>query len=415
MRIVILGNGFAGVTALETIRNARSGSTSAEVQVAMVSREQRGFYSPASLFAFVEGRVDEAHMILRQKEFYEQLGVETYFGQTATRIDAGVHGVELEDGRLLAYDRLLIATGSSARLWAIPGVKAQGVFKLDWMDDAYAIMEHLKRKPQPKVVVVGAGRLGVELAAVLQENGARVTLLEKMGQVLPGVFDLDIAALIEQRLTTHGVRVRLDEPLQEVTGNPVRAIRTPRGELPCDMLALAMGRRPNTDFIDTANISLGEGGGVLVDEFLRAGDGTRGQVYAAGDCAEPFDFLGRRAINGVIPTAVEMGRLAALNMLGIPMRYDGSINANVLIVFGRAYFSLGSLQGERFKHQMGDFMEIFVVQAGRLVGAQFAGETRSAAQALQAIRRGASFETMSQFDGLRKRLLIPVSVRNVNR
>lgn len=396
MRIVIIGNGFAGVTALETIR-AQADAT--KVQISMISREKRGFYSPASLFAFVEGRVDEAHMILRDEDFYQRMGVETYFGQPVLGLDPLARQVALADGGHLTYDRLLIASGSSARKWDFPGTKAKGVFKLDWLDDAYALMAHAKQR----VVVVGAGRLGVELAAVLQEGGARVTLLEKMSSVLPGVFDPDMAELIHERLVTHGVDVRLEEPILEIRGDPVEGVITRQGLIPCDTVVLSLGRRPQVDFIDPAKIPLGEGGGVLVDEHLQAVEG----VYAAGDCAEPLDFLGRRAINGVIPTAVEMGRLAALNMLGRQIPYGGSMNANVLIVFGRAYFSLGALQGERVKRRMGDIFETYVLQDGRLVGAQFAGETPAAAQALQAIRRGLRWEQPFTPDMLRRRLFHP--------
>jgi nitrite reductase (NADH) large subunit len=396
MHIVIIGNGFAGVNALETIR---AQADAAEVQISMISREKRGFYSPASLFAFVEGRVDEKHMILRDEAFYQQLGVETYFGRPVVGVDPPARQVILANGERLTYDRLLIASGSSARKWDFPGTEAKGVFKLDWLDDAYALMAHTKRR----VVVVGAGRLGVELAAVLQEGGAQVTLLEKMSSVLPGVFDLDMAALIEERLVSHGVDVRLEEPILEIVGDPVTGVITRQGEIPCDTVVLSLGRRPNVDFIDPGLIPLGEAGGVLVDEHLEAVEG----VYAAGDCAEPNDFLGRRAVNGVIPTAVEMGRLAGLNMLGRPVSYGGSMNANVLIVFGRAYFSLGALQGERFKQRMGDIFETYVLQDGRLVGAQFAGETPSAAQALQAIRRGLRWEQLFTPDLLRRRLFYP--------
>lgn len=172
-----------------------------------------------------------------------------------------------------------------------------------------------------------------------------------------------------------------------------------------------MGRGPNVDFLDPTQVPLGPGGGILVDEYLQAADG----VYAAGDCAEAWDLFGRRAINAVIPTAIETGRLAALNMLGRRIPYPGSINANVLIVFGRAYFSLGSLEGERVKGRRDGVVETYVVRDGRLVGAQFAGETRVAAQAQDAIRRCITLRERFSFDMVRRRMFHPVTVSNVNR
>lgn len=402
MRIVIVGNGFAGVTALETIL-----ALEPKTQVTLVSRENRGFYSPASLFAYLEGRVDEPHLTLRDADFYKRLGVRTRFGRTAKRLNARAHTLTLDNDTRLKYDRILIATGASAQGWDIRGAKTRGVFKLDWLGDARDLME----RPARRVVVAGAGRLGVELAAVLRERGAEVVLLELMPTILPGVFDADMAALIQERLTSHGVEVRVGEGLREIYGRPVKGVRTARADIPCDTVVLVMGRRPNVNFVNTKQVPLGKAGGILVDEHLQAVE----DVYAAGDCAETLDFLGQRALNAVIPKAIETGRLAALNMLGHLTPYGGSINANVLIVFGRAYFSLGVLQGERVHHRSGDVVETYVLQDGRLVGAQFAGETRTAAQALQAIRRGIALDQPFTFDALRCRLFHPVTVANPNR
>ena len=402
MRIVIAGNGFAGVTALETIRVVDS-----QVEVTLISREARGFYSPASLFAYMEGRVDEAHLIMRDVAFYERMAVETRLGREVRRLDTAARTMTLDDGATLTYDRLLIATGAVTRGRGIPGSASQGVFKLDWLEDA----QRLLAWPLRRVVVAGAGRIGVELAAVLRERGAEVIMLEVKSTVLPGVFDPDMAALIHERLAEHGVEVRLNEGLVEICGDPVQAVRTERGEIACDAVVLAMGRRPNVDFVNPSQLALGAGGGILVDRYLHAADG----VYAAGDCAETWDLFGRRAINGVIPTAVDTGRLAALNMLGRPTAYPGSINANVLIVFGRAYFSLGSLEGERVQRRHDGIVERFIVRDGRLVGAQFTGETRAAAQAQQAIRRSISLREPFSFDALRRRIFYPVTVPNPNR
>jgi NADPH-dependent 2,4-dienoyl-CoA reductase/sulfur reductase-like enzyme len=402
MRIVIAGNGFAGVTALETIRSQDS-----QVEVALVSRETRGFYSPASLFAYMEGRVDEAHLIMRDANFYTRMAVQTHFGAAVQRLDTEARTLLLDDGTALAYDRLLIATGAVTAGWRIPGSRARGVFKLDWLEDAQSLLSH----PLRRVVLAGAGRIGVELAAVLAERGAAVTMIEIQSTVLPGVFDPDMAALIQQRLVEHGVEVRLNEGLVEILGDPVVGVRTERGEIACDAVVLAMGRRPNVDFVNPGQVRLGAGGGILVDEYLRAADG----VYAAGDCAETWDLFGQRAINAVIPTALDTGRIAALNLLGQPTPYPGSINANALIVFGRAYFSLGSLHGERVHARRDGVAEAYVVRDGRLVGAQFAGETRFAAQAQAAIRRSITLQERFNFDALRRRMLCPVTVANVNR
>lgn len=402
MRIVIAGNGFAGVTALETIR-----ALDPKAEIVLVSREECGFYSPASLFAYLEDRLDEPHLFLRDGDFYARLGVQTYFGRAAMRLETQARTLTLDDGTRLEYDRLLLATGASTRREGVPGAGAQGVFKLDILEDARRLRAH----PTRRAVVVGAGRIGVEVAAVLRERGAEVILLEIMPAVLPGVFDPDMAGLIQDRLATHGVEVRLNEGLRQIQGDPVEGVRTDRDDIPCDTVVLAYGRRPNLDFVDPDEVPLGRAGGVLVDEHLQAVEG----VYAAGDCAETLDFLGQRALNAVISTAIETGRLAALNMLGHPVVYSGSMNANVLIVFGQACFSVGALQGERIERRVDKVVETYFLQDSRLVGAQFLGETPAAAQAQQAIRRGITVERAFSFDAVRRRMFYPVVVVNPNR
>lgn len=402
MHIVILGNGFAGVSALETIQRHDRGT-----QVTVISREDCGFYSPASLFAYLEGRVEKPNLFLRAKDDYARLGVSAIFGRKVLQLEAAQKAVYLDDGTKVSYDRLLIATGASSLTLDIKGVTHRGVFKLDTLADAEGIMAHGGRQ----VVIVGAGRIGVELASVLQQKGAQVTLVEMMPTILPGVFHPEIAHIALEQLLAHGVQVRLGEKIVEICGDPVEGVKTERGDIPCDTVIMAVGRRPNVDFVDSHQVSLGEAGGILVDEHLRSTE----DVYAAGDCAETFDFLGRRAINAVIPTAIETGRIAALNMLGFPTPYPGSINANVLIVFGRAFFSVGSLEGEKVQRSVRDRVYLYILQEGRLVGAQFVGEVTEAAQVLSAIRRGIRIEGAFRFDALRRQLFLPSVFPNPNR
>ncbi len=394
MRMVILGNGFAGTSALETILERTE-----RVHVTLISAEDLGFYSPASLFAYLEGRVGRPNLFLRDKNAYLEAGVQAIFGKKAVRLDSAQKTVHLEDGTQVPYDRLLIATGAGTAPLGVPGEGHRGVFKLDTLADAEAILAHGGRR----VVIAGAGRIGVELASVLREGGAQVTLVEVAPTILPGVFDPEMIGLILDRLRDHGVQIYLEERIQEIVGDPVESVRTEQRTIPCDTVVVAVGRRPNVGFVDGA-VRLGETGGIWVDEHLRACE----DVYAAGDCAETADFLGRRALNAVIPKAVETGRLAALNMLGHPIPYQGSINANVLIVFGRAFFSIGLMEGEKVRRAVGDRLHLFyVLPEGRLVGAQFAGEVPEVAQALSAMRRGIQVPGEFRFDALRKRLFLP--------
>ncbi len=391
MEIVIAGNGFAGISALETIRKHDR-----EARVTLLSAEACGFYSPASLFAYLEGRVKREHLFLRRLEDYVTLGATALLGQRAVRLDAERREVELQDGRRLGYDRLLVATGASARRLGIPGEDHRGVFKLDTLADADALRAHACQR----AVIVGAGRIGVELASVLREQGKQVTLVEVMPSILPGVFAPEIGQEIHEALSRHGVAIFLEESVLEIVGDPVTAVRTTQREIPCDTVVVATGRRPNADWLPPA--LLGESGGVRVDRYLCAAPG----VYAAGDCAETTDVEGRRGIFAVIPTAVTTGRVAALNMLGIPTPYPGALSANVLLVFGRPYFTIGSSEGEKVLKRVRGRLHLYVYRDGKLVGAQFSGDTSEAAQAVAAVRRGV-IAVKAPFDAWRRALLQP--------
>lgn len=392
MEIVIVGNGFAGISALETIRKHDR-----EARITLLSAEPCGFYSPASLFAYLEGRVSRERLFLREQDDYLILGTTPLLGKRAVRLDLEKREVELQDGRRLGYDRLLVATGASARRLGVPGEGHRGVFKLDTLADADALRAHAGRR----VVIVGAGRIGVELASVLTEQGKQVTLVEVMPSILPGVFAPEIGQCIQEELGRHGVAIYLEESVSEIVGDPVTAVRTTRREIPCDTVVVATGRRPNVDWLPPS--LLGEHGGVRVDRYLCAAPG----VYAAGDCAETTDTEGRRGIYAVVPTAIATGRVAALNMLGISTPYPGSLSANVLLVFGRPYFTIGSSEGERVLKRVGGRLHLYVYRDGKLVGAQFSGDTSEAAQAVSAVRRG-MIAGRAPFDAWRRALVQPV-------
>lgn len=389
MEIVIIGGGFAGTSALEMIMK-----TDSKAKVILISKEK--FYSPASLFAYVEGKVKKEDLFLRPSEYYTQQNVEAIFGRKAIRLDAANKRVYLDDGNEIGYDKLLIATGASPVMPRIPGIGNRGVLKFATLADAEELLTNIGRK----TVIVGAGPNGLELAAALINRGVTVTVVEMMPRVAPKAFGEEVAQLIVQHLTQNGVEVRLNERLIEICGDPVQAVRTDKADIPCDSVVMTVGLKPNVDFIDEKAMKLGESGGIQVDRYLKAAE----DIYAAGDCAEGFDFLGRRGLSLVIPTAIQMGRTAALNMMGTSLEYPGSITVNVITLFGLTFASVGVPDGETIKKQVGNKLQIYIRQDNRLVGAQFVGAAPEAALVASAIRRGELFDSM---DSLRKSLFQP--------
>ena len=307
--IVIVGGGLTAQRCCDTLR--RSGH---EGPITVVCGEPEAPYDrPPLSKEFLAGELEPDALALRPANWYEERSVELLLGRPAVALHAGRHELELDDGSLLSYDRLLIATGAKPRrLPLFDG--APNVHELRTLADARRLRAALGQAI--RLVVVGAGFIGQEVAATARKLGASVTLLEAMDAPLVGLLGHELGTWFAQLHSDHGVNVHCGvtavETCRDGEGR-ITAIVTGDGHtLPCDLVLVGVGVTPADGWL--AGSGLG-GGGVECDEHGRT---TLPDVYAAGDVARPYDpFVGAHMRSEHWEAAARQGATAARAMLGL--------------------------------------------------------------------------------------------------
>lgn len=383
-RYVIVGNSAAGLAALRAIRTLDDNG-----HVTVVSAEPRPVYSRVLLTPFIAGRLPEKALYLADAGEYRKLRAKLLSGVTAAALDASRREVVLDDGRVLSYDALLIATGACAAFPRGTPVGLSGIQGLRTLEDARAIREAVARRR--KVVVVGAGPVGLKLTCALCEAGASPDVVVTSSHILSQVADAEAAAIVQAHLGRHGVRFRLDAAVQEVVEGPngLEALGLTDGSrLQCGLAVYCKGAEPA---VALAEGQVETGVGVRVDHAMRT---SAEGVYAAGDVAEVWDVVARcRRVGAIWPHAVAQGRVAGSNMAGGDVRFRGGLQRNAADVLGLPLVSMGQVKVrhedgcEAVVERTGHRYRKLVFREGRLVGAVLVGNVGEAGRLQAAIRK----------------------------
>jgi len=333
---VIIGASAAGLAALEAIR-----SVDGKCTVTVLSKEKAPLYSRVGLTHFLDGTVKLAGMSTHGPDYFERLKATLLPGVAAVHVDPKARTVKLSTRKTLKYDTLLVASGSSAVIPPIRGIRLRGVYPCITRADAVAIDRSLARVRQ--VVVVGAGLIGIQAADAVVKRKKRVAIVEQMPHVMPAMVDPPAARLFEQLLRERGHAVHTGARAAEIVGEAGRVVgvRLENGEVvACQMCIMAVGVRPNVEFLEGTPIQRRQG--LLVDSSQQT---SLPSIYAAGDVAETTDMLsGQRVVVAIWPEALNQGRVAGLNMAGVSTTYDGSMAMNTTSVLGLPIASLGLWQ-----------------------------------------------------------------------
>jgi len=253
--------------------------------------------------------------------------------------------VRLAGGARLNYDRLLIASGSHPIRPDIPGIDLPGVHACWTMDDARRIIA--RAAPGSRVLQVGAGFIGCIIMEALVTRGVRLTVVEMGDRMVPRMMTPVAGNMIRTWCEGKGVTVHVESRVTKIRraadgSDALVATLDTGGELEADLVIVAAGVRPNIGFLAGSGIECGAG--ITIDDAMRA---SVPGVYAAGDVAEGIDpSTGKRAVNAIQPTAVEQGRVAALNMAGNDVRTRGHLTLNVLDTLGLISSSFGQWWSE---------------------------------------------------------------------
>jgi NAD(P)H-nitrite reductase large subunit len=359
MRYLILGAGPAGVVAAETLAKTDPSGT-----IILVSGEGETPYARMTIPYLLSGRIQEQGTHIRQDPgHYQRLGIRLVHGRAASLAPGAV---TLEDGEVLAYDRLLIATGSTPTLQDIPGIDLPGVHTCWTLADARRILE--LARPGLRVVQMGAGFVGCIIMEGLVSLGVELTILVRSGRMVSRMMNPPASAMVRRWCEAKGVRIQVNTLPTGITRED-GALRIHLGDgtsLAADAYLCLVGVTPAAGFLQGSGVACDRG--VLVDAAMRT---SMPHVYAAGDVAEFVDCLnGDRAVNAIQPNAVEQGRIAALNMAGRQASSRGSFPFNVLTTLGLASSSFGLWQGV----PGGEAVEVENPESYRYMRLEFSGD-----------------------------------------
>jgi nitrite reductase (NADH) large subunit len=391
MVVAIIGTGIAAKTAAETLLE-RLGAAD---RLILVGDEKDIFYSRVFLPDYMAGEIQRADLFLPTENI---LGDERVRFVHAAVIDADTRRKELRLEKLapIAYDKLIVASGSSARRLSLMNADAAGVHVLRTLEDADSIREEAARADH--CIVVGGGMVGLKAAWALQRMGIQVTVVVESEQVLSRVADQAASKMLAESFQAQGTRFCYRSVVKEleVKRGRVSAVLLGNGlRIPAQLVIAAKGVRANLDFIRQSGVLAGEG--VVVDSLMQT---SHPDVYAAGDVAEVEDRLGGGPrIFALWPHAAEQGRIAARSLLGEARKYTGAIAMNSVVFYGRPYVFLGnavqpvSTECRAYSYDAGNGVyRKILLREKTLVGAILAGSIDCAGMICWDIRSGRKIE-----------------------
>jgi 3-phenylpropionate/trans-cinnamate dioxygenase ferredoxin reductase subunit len=311
---IIVGASLAGAKTAETLR-----TEGFDGRVVLVGAEdERPYERPPLSKDYLRGEVGREKVYVHDESFYSEHDIDLRLGTAAVRLNTSSREVTLDDGDVLRYDRLLLATGSEPRRLAIPGAELDGVLYLRSVHDSDLLHGRLDRGGA--VVVVGAGWIGAEVAASARQRGLEVTVVEPASVPLERVMGAEVGAIYRDIHTDHGVEMLMGTGVDAFEGDAaVERVRTGDGRaIECDFVVVGVGVQPRVQLGAAAGLEVDNG--IVVDEHLET---SVPGVFAAGDVANAHHpFYGERIRVGHWANALHQGPAAARNMLGLAEPFE---------------------------------------------------------------------------------------------
>lgn len=330
MKVLIVGGVAAGTkTAAKLKREDRN------AEVVVITKDKDISYAGCGLPYYVGGLIESRdELIVNTPQKYAGLtGVEVKTGKEAVGLNADrkeitVRDTETGTEEICSYDKLVLAVGASPAVLPVPGTDKQGVFKMRTPDDAIQIRSYAEEHQVKKAVVIGAGFIGLEAAENLKAKGIQVTVIDFASQILPNILDEEMAAYAKKHLLKEGIRVITGTKAEEILGDSeVTGVKTSAGVLGCELLIMAAGIRPNTDFLTDSGIEMFRGT-ILVDHTMKT---SLEDVYAAGDCVMVTNRItGKPQWSPMGSSANMEGRTLAQILSGKEKTYPGVLGTGVI-------------------------------------------------------------------------------------
>lgn len=359
LRYVILGGGTAAAHCIEGIR-----SVDPDGDIALVGAEPYPFYGRPLISYLLEGKTTREKLLAyRPADFEKKLGVRALRGIRAVSIDAKEHTALLSDGQRLPYDRLCLAVGSSPFVPPTDGLDAvKDKTGFTTLDDALALRAMLGEGRDKRVLIVGAGLIGLKCAEGIHALAASIDVVDLAPRILSTVLPEEPAALVQKHLERAGLRFHLGQSVLRFEGGTAHLSG---GEtLAFDVLVMAVGVRANTALAQTAGCDVSRG--IIVDSACRT---SVPDIYAAGDCTVTLDpDTGKPRTLALWPCASVQGETAGCNMAGRETQTGNLIPMNATGFMGLHMISAGSYDGEPLRTHTGDMLKLLYVKDDRLAG-----------------------------------------------
>lgn len=366
-KYLIIGNSAGGIGAAEAIREVDASGT-----ITIISDEPYPAYSRPLIHEYLVEKCPLERMLYRPADFYETNAIDVRLGKEVAALDTSAKTARLDDGTVIEYQRLLLATGGSPIIPPVKGGDSRKVFTFTTLDDAKAIDGALDRGAT-RAVVIGGGLIGISVTEALTKRGVAVTIVEMLDRVLNTILDEEASALEAAALEAAGVEI--------ITGHTVARINTSsvvlddKSTIDCDLVVVAIGVRPRVDLARDAGITINRG--IVVDRQMET---SAAGVYACGDVAEAFDFVhGENRLTPVWPNAYLGGRVAGFNMAGVTTEYPGGTALNSMKYFGVAIASAGLAVPPDDSYRVvseaeNGCLRKVILKEGRIAGMVFAGD-----------------------------------------
>jgi len=383
-RYIIIGGGIAGVSAAEAIHALQP-----EADITLISEEHYLPYFRMSLTRYLAGEVEREKLILHNQQWYLQNHITILLNTHVEAVDAGAKLVVLEDGQKLPYDKLILASGAHPNVPPFPGRELKGVQTLRTLEDADLIMDVARK--QAKVVCIGGGLLGLEVAGAVARQGAQVTVLEGLDWLLPRQLDAQASAILKEKIEELGIKVIVPAMTKAIHGkDKVESVELADGQvLPADLVLISTGVSANLELAKSAGLAVNRG--VVVNEHMLT---SNPDIFAAGDITE---FQGRGY--GLWIPAKNQGTIAGQNAAGNEASFLGDPPSTRLKVLGVDVFSIGqfspSQDGDRLVAESKDgIYQSFLFREGKMIGSILLGDASMANKVKAAIEGKRDFTAL---------------------
>ena len=380
MKYIIIGNSTAAIGAIEGIRQR-----DLQGEITVIANEPHHTYSRPLISYLLSGKVTEEKMKYRNTNFYTDNHC-SLLQDTVTKVDAQKKQVFLSNGSTLPFDRLLVATGSSAFIPPFAGLDTvKNKYTFMSLDDARNLNEALDINK--RVLIIGAGLIGLKCAEGIRNRVAHVAVLDLAPQILSSILDDGGAKHVQNHLENHGIEFKLSSTVKHFDKNT--AVLDDGDTVDFDILVLAVGVRPNTMLLD--GIAKIERGIVVNDRS----ETSVPDIYAAGDCTQTLDVSsGQNKVMAILPNAYMQGETAGINMAGGEKRFDKAIPMNAIGFFGLSIITAGNYFGDVYVADASENYKRLFYSDNRLNGSILIGNVEKAGIYTSLIRERTSLDVI---------------------